>query len=455
MWELIEINKRKSVFLLFLLAILQFIVILLVVEGVLQYVVQVPKENYADLLLLGLVISIIIFIPTVVIQLYKVFKLGYKDILKMAGAQQVVASKNSKMLCNIVEEMVIASGYKGKPDIYIIDDPIPNAFAVGIDEKQCAIAVTSSLLKILNREELQAVIAHEMAHLYNRDSLFLTIASFFVGTILSIASMMSFRSSGRSSSRNNNSGASLLILIVIMLIVSFVAPLLAKMLFFMTSRKREYLADACAVQFTRNPAALASALTKISSQDFKSLAKNFAKKAEAQMPLYINNPALSDDKESLFSTHPPIKKRIAILLKLSKGSIIDYQKVYAQECGEKLFSKQMLQESMKMGNPIPVLSPGSVGGAVSTGLHGSALLEGNNSSMVESESSISIKEQNVFNSSEVIDKKRRVNNIVWESVKYSIILCDCGTTLKIPPCYIDKPIKCPHCGKSHVIDKNA
>ena len=457
MWELIEINKRKSMTFLFLLGTLLFAVILLTVEGILQYVITVPEDLYDELMLFGLLLSVIIFVPTVAFQLFKVFRSGYQDILMMAGAQQVFPSKNSKMLCNVVEEMVIASGFKGKPDIYIIEDSVPNAFAVGINEKKCAIAVTSSLLKILNREELQAVIAHEMAHLYNRDSLFLTIASFFVGAILGIASSMSFTGGGRSSGRGGNL-VSFLILIVIMLIVTLVAPLIARMLFFMTSRKREYLADACAVQFTRNPGALASALTKISSQEFKPFAKDFARKSEAQMPLYINNPSLAADKESLFATHPPIKKRISILLKLAQGSIIDYQKVYAEECGEKLFSKQMLQESVKMGHPLPPTPADFAGGAVVMGLQGaSGVAEGAGSGVsgVETPVSASSQTQSIFNSKEKIAQKRMANNIMWESVKYSIVECDCGTTLKIPPCYTGKPIKCPHCGKVHTVEKAA
>ena len=176
------------------------------------------------------------------------------------------------------------------------------------------------------------------------------------------------------------------------------------------------------------------------------------------MPLYINNPSLAADKESLFATHPPIKKRIAILSRLAKGSIIDYQKVYAEECGEKLFSKQMLQESVKMGHPLPPTPADFAGGAVVMGLQGaSGVAEGAGSGVsgVETPVSASSQTQSIFNSKEKIAQKRMANNIMWESVKYSIVECDCGTNLKIPPCYTGKPIKCPHCGKVHTVEKAA
>ena len=199
---------------------------------------------------------------------------------------------------------------KPMPKIYIIESEVPNAFAAGRNPEHAVIGVTRGLLKRLNRQEIEGVIAHEMAHINNYDVLLATVAVVLAGTIVFLATIArrSVLFGGLGGSRRNNQGQ--LIAFIVFLVVAIIAPLFAQLLKFAISRQREYLADATAADFTGYPEGLASALEKITDMQVpKSKLEN-----NALNGLYIVNPALGakavNKASALFSTHPPAEERI-------------------------------------------------------------------------------------------------------------------------------------------------
>lgn len=227
---------------------------------------------------------------------------GEKVILASVGAQK--ASRDSHpQLINIVEELTIASGMP-LPGIYVVPDPSPNAFAAGRDPQHSIVAVNEGLLRILNREEMQGVIAHELSHIQNRDILYATIVAVLLGMIVILSTI--FRNSwmfGGSRRRNERDGSGGIIFLIGILF-AILAPFAAKLIQLAISRKREYLADSSAALMTRNPTGLASALKKLYESNIPSPRVN-----EAIAPLYIA-PLKGKNLQILFATHPPISDRI-------------------------------------------------------------------------------------------------------------------------------------------------
>jgi heat shock protein HtpX len=213
----------------------------------------------------------------------------------------------------VVEEMKIASGLEKMPDIYIIDDPALNAFATGRDPNRAAVAITSGLLQKLNRDELQGVMAHEISHIKNRDVLLMAMCSILLGTIVLLAwygsRFMIFGAmtgSRRSSSRGGGRGN--IIILLVALVFMILAPIMAQLIYFAISRKREYLADASAALYTRYPEGLASALEKLGASTGQLKSAN-----QATAPMYIVNPFRKKGMKAsdLSSTHPPYRKGYA------------------------------------------------------------------------------------------------------------------------------------------------
>ena len=241
---------------------------------------------------------------------------GDKIVLTASGAHKVTHAE-APQLYNVVEEMTIAAGLPQVPAVYILDEASPNALATGRDPQHASIAVTRGLLERLDREELQGVVAHEMSHIRNYDIRFETLVGILVGMIALIADFFlrwSFWGGmGRrrgSSSGGDQAGA---ILAIVAIVLAILAPLAAYAVQFAVSRRREYLADASAVELTRNPLGLARALTRIAS-DPASL--RHANRATAH--LYIANPLKKTKKVTgVFDTHPPIQQRIAVLLEMA------------------------------------------------------------------------------------------------------------------------------------------
>jgi len=244
---------------------------------------------------------------------------GDRLVLAVSGARQVTHD-DAPQLYNVVEEMTIAAGLPQVPAVYIIEDPAPNAFATGRDPKHASVAVTSGLLGMMDREELQGVVAHELSHVRNYDIRFATLVGILVGMIALVADFFlrfSFFSGmgGRGRRSSGSGGDSNAIFMVVAIALAILAPLAAYAVQFAISRKREYLADATGVQLTRNPLGLARALNVIAG-DPDSL--RTANRATAH--LYIANPLRgkkAKETAGLFDTHPPIQERIAILLAMA------------------------------------------------------------------------------------------------------------------------------------------
>ena len=239
------------------------------------------------------------------------------------GASMVLAISRAKpiektddpQLFNVVEELSIAAGLP-MPQVYLIDDPAPNAFATGRDPAHSAVAITTGLREKLTREELQGVMAHEMSHIRNHDILFAMLMAVMVGVLVMLADIFlrSLWFGGGRSRRDSQGGGYLqLILLIIAIVLAILAPFLARIIQLAMSRQREYLADASAVALTRNPYGLANALRKIANDPAESKVAN-----RATAHLYIVHPLKKTKKRSsLFDTHPPIEDRIERLLSLT------------------------------------------------------------------------------------------------------------------------------------------
>jgi heat shock protein HtpX len=219
-----------------------------------------------------------------------------------------------KQLHNIIEEVSIAAGVP-KPKVYIIDDPMPNAFATGRNPNNASIAVTQGLLSMMNREELQGVIAHEMSHIKNYDILLMTIAGIIGGLIVLFRDIFlrSMWFGGRSRSRSDRRGNSGAILMIVGIALAIIAPILVVLIRAAISREREYLADASGAYILRYPNGLASALAKLGNYKGK-----MQTASDATAHLFIASPFGKDrvSASNLFSTHPPLEKRIQRLKEL-------------------------------------------------------------------------------------------------------------------------------------------
>jgi heat shock protein HtpX len=246
------------------------------------------------------------------------FSFWYSDkvALSMAGAREITKNEYPDFW-NVAENLSITAGLP-MPKLYVVDDPIPNAFATGRDKNHSAIAATTGILSMLSKTELEGVIAHEMSHIGNRDILLSTIVVIMVSAI-SFLSQIFFRSRLFGGGRDrDNSGGLMLVLSIFAIIL---APIAATIIQLAISRKREFLADASGAILTRYPEGLASALQKI-SQFHQPLIN--ANNATAHMyivnPMGLNGEMNEDEEEKvswftkIFMTHPPVKERIQALL---------------------------------------------------------------------------------------------------------------------------------------------
>ena len=364
----------------------------------------------------GLVIALVLW---AIMSLVAYFQ-GDSILLGMAGAKKV-GPNDAPRLYNVVEEMKIASGLPKMPDIYIIDDPALNAFATGRDPTKASVAITTGLLAQLNRDELQGVIGHEMSHIKNRDVLLMSICSVMLGTIV-ILSWYASRffifgamsgSGRRSSSRDNGGGAAQIIILVVGLVLMILAPILAQLIYYAISRKREYLADASSALYTRYPEGLASALEKIGASTHQLKAAN-----QATAPMYTVNPLNKEGKklDDLTSTHPPISERIRILRAMAGmgASFADYDRAY---------------HTVHKGGAV---IPKAVTGTVETvGIRQA-------SPSIPGEMAVA---QKAARSREVSDMMLKMN-------QYRIVNCECGAKWKIPPGFEGSSIDCTRCGRN-------
>jgi len=404
MWELIQANKRKSIILIISMGLL------LVLLGFIMGSYFSPDGGGTVGVFIALVLWGILYLVS--------YTSGSKILLAVSGAKEVTKEIHPQ-LYNVVEEMKIASGHPYMPKVYIMDSAAPNAFATGLKPDNTAIAVTAGLLGKLNRDELQGVIAHEMSHIVNRDVLFMTVS---LGVIVLISEVFIYSlwfggSRGRYSKSSSNSGGgqAQLIFMVIAIAFAILAPIAARLLYFAISRKREYLADASAVRFTRYPEGLASALEKISQSNIDIKRAN-----KVTAPMYIANPLKKKGRKlnDLTSTHPPISERIRILRSIAKSADFNaYQNAFNKVKGKDI--NLIPQAELKDSEPI------NIRGMIGLPLAGLT------------------KKQT----------QRNVGNLIMKLNDYSFINCPCGVKIKIPPDYKKKIVICPRCGREHKLKK--
>lgn len=293
LYDLIGANKRKTFI---------FILIVSLFLGALgAIVVTVFHWGVAGYVLFGLFIIV-----------YNIVLFYNSDKLAIAATGSVPADPDEfKMLHNVVEEIAIAAG-TAKPKVYIMPTPGPNAFATGRDPAHASIAVTTGLLEIMNREELQGVVAHEMAHIRNYDILLMTVVAAIGGLIVLLRDffLRSMFWGGRKNQRRAAGGQLGLILLVIGLALAIIAPIFVALIRAAISRQREYLADASGAYITRYPQGLSQALGKL-----KNSYQPMARASNSNAHLFIASPFGKDraDFSSLLATHPALDKRIARL----------------------------------------------------------------------------------------------------------------------------------------------
>jgi heat shock protein HtpX len=278
---------------------------------------------FAVVIAMGAVISLvydargILYIALFLSIIMNIGSFWYSDkiALSLAGAKPIEPEHDPAHLelKRIVNNLAIAAGLPS-PRVYVINDPAPNAFATGRDKEHAAVAVTTGLLDMMERSELEGVLAHELAHVGNRDILLSSSVIVLVG-LVSIVSDIFFRSMWMRGSHDSDSkGTNPLMIIGIVFII--LSPIIATFIQLAISRKREYLADATGALITRYPEGLASALEKIGTYD-----KPLSHASNAMAHLYISNPFSAKAVKgfsALFMTHPPIEKRIEILRQQGK-----------------------------------------------------------------------------------------------------------------------------------------
>jgi len=401
MWELIRANKRNSIVLM---------VIMAAVLLILGFVIGLAFSGSSAGGFFGLIIATVIWLILTLIS----FSSGDQILLASSKAQPVTHDVHPQLF-NIVEEMKIAAGLPAMPKIYIINDPAPNAFATGRKPETASVAVTAGLLARLNRDELQGVIAHEISHIHHRDILFVTLAGIMLGSIVLLSqvflrgmfysSMMGSRR--RYSSGGKGGGQAQIVMLIIAIAAAILAPIMAYLLYFALSRRREYLADAGGARLTRYPEGLASALEKIANDPSPQLAT--VNKVTA--PMYIANPFKKKKQRKLSdltSTHPPISERIKILRNMTHGaSFKDYSNAFANVTHNK--------------TPIPL-----------------AALTKEDIALREAEVKAEKEQRTETQMRQVGDIMRRVNQFVF-------LTCLCGLKLKIPPNFKSNKVTCPRC----------
>ena len=390
MWSLIRANRRRSV------ALLAAMGLLLATFGLVVGELAEPGGGA-----FGVFLALVVWLVLLLVSVAG----GERLLLAQAGAREIQRA-DAPQLWNIVEEMQLAAGLPVMPKVYIVDDPAPNAFAVGLTPQRAAVAATTGLLARLNRDELQGVMAHEVGHIANRDTLFMTLAATTLGALVMLTDLYmrglrwgGFR--GRSRNRSDNSGAALLM--VLALVMSLLAPLLAQLLYFACSRRREFLADGAAAQFTRYPEGLASALVKISHGAGAGSREDVSR---VLAPLYIVNPlAAAGGRSSLFSTHPPIEERVRVLRALTGDcSLAAYEAAYRAEHGGRGTGLRGLPDQ-----PVAIRAAAEESAA----------------------------------------GWRAAKDVLHHLNQVRDVACGCGAVLRIPPDWPHDRARCPRCGVVH------
>ncbi|HLS70166.1 MAG TPA: M48 family metallopeptidase [Chitinophagaceae bacterium] len=309
-------NNRKSVLLLLSFPLLIFV-------GVFLILYFTSADYYGNLSASRAFDHFIGTIPFVLIGVgiwFGIAYLGHSSMINIAAGSKTLERRDNMRVYNLTENLCMSVGMP-MPMLRVIESPALNAFASGINEKSYCVTLTTGIINSLEDDELEGVIAHELMHIRNKDVRLLIISIIFVG-IFSFASQIAFRVfinsslyGGNRRSNDNNRGNGMLLILVIM-IISFIAYFLSIFFKLALSRKREYMADAGAAEMTRKPWALASALRKISgNSNIESVTNQDVKELFIDNTPDPNNRRVNFLSEvgQLFSTHPPIEKRIAVL----------------------------------------------------------------------------------------------------------------------------------------------
>jgi len=405
MWEAIESNRRRSRW------IVAGMGALLILLGAAIGHAIVPRVGIA----FGTGIALLLWSILWIVAVFQ----GDNIMLSVAGAKKI-AKSDAPQLFNVVEEMVIASGLGKMPDVYVIPDDRPNAFAAGRKPENRVVCVTSGLLRLMRRDELQGVIAHEIGHHKNGDPALMILMGVMMGAIVLLADLflrgMFYSGGRRSSSRSKNDGGQIVFLLVA-LGLAILAPILAQMLYFACSRRREYLADASAARFTRYPEGLASALEKITVQ-----AHGARKASRVLAPMYIVNPMQALAAVGLFTTHPPTTRRVEILRAMGGGvGYVDYDAAYRKITGRAgCIGKRTLKEdapaARREASPEgPALAPEA--------------------------------------RETVAERSREVGALLGRLDGLTQMRCPCGVGIKVPPGSTWDSIPCPRCGRDNPVPK--
>jgi heat shock protein HtpX len=317
--DLMRKNRRDSVLLMILMVVMGVAIGGIIASALAVYAgADVSPEDLIPSVLLGCLVALVLSVLGATWSWFG----GASAILAMQGARQL-RKEDDPELFNVVEEMSIAAGLP-MPRVYMINDTAMNAFATGRDARHAAVAITRGLREHLSRDELQGVMAHEVAHIRHLDVRFAMLMATMVGLIVFACDAflrIAWHSGGRGARRRSgkSEGGAAIVLLVIALLLAVLAPIAATIIQMAYSRRREFLADAGAVELTRNPLGLASALDKL-SHDHEPLVDT-ANRGTAHM--YIVNPLrkMRDAEQSLnslFLSHPPVKERIARLMALAR-----------------------------------------------------------------------------------------------------------------------------------------
>jgi heat shock protein HtpX len=429
MWEQIRYNQTRSAML-----IIGMMILLPLLGYILSITFTAGHNRIA-----GVIIALLLFGMIILID----YLHGDNILLALSRAKKI-SPDDLQRLYNIVEEITIASGLETIPAIYVIDDPALNAFATGRNPNRAAIIVTSGLLAKLNRDELQGVIGHEIAHIKNQDVqlmalcriLYITMMVLTLGIALIFLTIEPEQTtSTKTDYRPKPSGSDwpfifLMSGVVLTLAISFIEfdsiPLLSYLLFsagcidllffiwmpiaayfilFAVSKRREYLADASSALYTRYPEGLASALEKIAaSTDQLKSANLMTSTIYITSPFRKNGMAASDHSES----HPPTSERTAILRSMTGVSYADYNLAYKQFYNTD--KNAILSATTTTADSSPVRPP---------------------------------QPDNLDD----IQRARETSNALWNLNNYKLVTCACGTRMRLPPSYKQPEIKCPHCGR--------
>lgn len=290
LYQQIARNKRRTVYVM-----IGFVLLVLLIGAAVGYV-------FFDSYVAGVLMAVVIG------GIYMVLMISQSTsvVMGMNHAHEITSADQAPELWHVVEDMALVANVP-MPKVYIIDDPSPNAFATGNNPEHAAVAATTGILDKLNREELEGVMGHEMTHVRNYDIRLQTIAlalAAVISMLVNIGMHSFWWGGGRRNNDREGGGYIQIILMVLSLVVVVLAPIAASLAQMALSRNREYLADAGAVELTRNPRGLISALEKISN------AEPMKEADPSSAALYISNPIKKKSMANLFSTHPPMEERI-------------------------------------------------------------------------------------------------------------------------------------------------